>query len=119
MTVGIIEHNSSTNREYIYMLSPRPDLKLVGQDYLTNLYHLAWLMNALNDRHIVPEKFGIHDPLAWLAHHSAQTTNQILAIDDHFQFNLIHSKPNDRLSRLYENLVSHRRRHLLSNFDVR
>ena len=118
--IGIIEHNSEANREYIYMLSPRPDLeRVVGQDYLTNLYHFAWILNALNDRHLVPKKFGISDPLDWLATHPADTANTILAIDDHFRVQPMKTSQHDRLSSLYEDQVSHKRRHMLSNFDVR
>ncbi|URL61407.1 hypothetical protein HGK75_05305 [uncultured bacterium] len=118
--VGIIEHNSKANREYIYMLSPQPSLDaVVGQDYLTNLYHFAWILNVLNDHHLTPQKFGITDPLDWLSAHPAKTANTLLAIDDHFRVSPMKTTDKDNLSSLYENKVSHKRRKMLSNFDVR
>ena len=120
MQIGIIEHNSTANREYIYMLSPKPGLdEIVSQDYLTNLYHFAWLLNALNDHHLNPSKFGIAEPLDWLCQHPGQTSDTILAIDDHFRVQHLKTPPHATLSNLYEKRVSNSKRHLLSNFDVR
>ena len=120
MEIGIIEHNSDTNREYVYMLSPKPGLDgIISQDYLTNLYHFAWVLNALNDHHLDPGKFVIQQPLDWLCKHSGQTANTILAIDDHLKIRRLHPSANTTLSDLYEKRVSHSKRRLLSNFDVR
>ena len=120
VSVGIIEHTSTAHRDYVYMLSPRPGLdQIVGQDYLTNLYHVAWLLNAFNDRHLEPAKFNIASPLEWWHQHAGNYRNSVITIDDHFLVKPLKLKAEDTIVSLYDNLVSYKKRHLLSNLDVR